>query len=138
MKSANEASGAKAPLQVLQKTRPHLLARPLKRHLPGGPNGSGKTDRVKEYMEQQFYEQFMPKRDANSRIRKLSLDKDTIKRAQGTSKKRLPTARCSASKSPKKCSLPVARKSRTSKGNRLGREDAEEICSMVLSEIRDL
>ncbi|CDJ60263.1 hypothetical protein, conserved [Eimeria maxima] len=48
---------------------------------------SSKRDPVKEYMEQQFYKQFLPKRDFNSRIRKLALDKDTLRRAQGNSKK---------------------------------------------------
>lgn len=141
MKSANEASGAKTPLQVLQKAKHHPLAKPLKRHLAGETNGSGKTDRVKEYMEQKFYEQFMPKRDANSRIRKLSLDRHTVKRAQGHSKKRPLTAAKAlavSGKSLKRVSLPPARRPGKPRGSRLSSEDAAKICTMVLSEIGDL
>ena len=137
MKSANGASGVKTPLQVLRKGKPHPVARPFKGHLSCGIKGSGKTDRVKEYMDQKFYEQFMPKRDANSRIRKLSLDRDTIKRAQWSSKKRLLTAADavavpgSASKPLKKGSRPAERKPGKPKGSRLSSKSAEEICSVV-------
>ena len=100
---------------------------------------SSKRDPVKEYMEQQFYKQFLPKRDFNSRIRKLALDKDTLRRAQGNSKKEVFIAAAdrlgthngnqTAQKTVRKKPKQKSKKQKTKRGP--PPKTKKEICSMV-------
>lgn len=140
MKSVSSASGGSAPLQTLQKSK----SKNHKWTSHEGTTRNDKTDKVREYMERKFYEQFMPKRDANSRIRKLTLDKDTIRRAHGNLCKRpLRTdhgrnTSVSGPRPPKTGSSNAEQKQRKPKASRLSSQKPEEICAMVLADIRDL
>lgn len=138
MQPANGRSGGSSstPLQLLHKNKPSLVAKPHKRSLQDGTKND-KTDKVKEYMERKFYEQFMPKRDANSRIRKLAVDKDTIRRAHGNYRKRLlkmdggkttSSSQCTSLSSGSPC---AAQKPRKRKPTGLSSAKSEEICAMV-------
>ena len=131
------ASGCSGPLQELKKAN----AKREKSTDSSGGNRGAKRDRVKEYMEQQFYGQFLPTRDFNSRIRKLALDKDTLRRAQGNTKKQiLKTAAANSLTSingmqtTKQKTTPKQKKKKTkntTKKRGPHPKTKEEICSMV-------
>lgn len=90
MKSGNATTGEAVSLQALQGRKARLSGSTRKQLEVSGPIRKEKRDKVKEYMEEKFFEQFMPKRDASARIRKLSLDKNSLRRAQGNFKKQQP------------------------------------------------
>lgn len=142
MKSGSATTGGTVPFQALQRRKAGRSATPRKGSEINGPARKEKRDRVKEYMEQKFFEQFMPKRDTSSRIRKLSLDKNALRRAQGNFQKRQPASEgaggtCGiSSKKGKKGLHAVQEQKRKRRQPRV--KSAKEICSMVLSEINDL
>lgn len=132
MKSTKIVSEGSAPLQGLLKSK---SAGNSSRHSVGtGGPGALKVDKIKEYMEQKFYEQFKPKRDVKSRIRRLALDKDTIRRAQGNSKKQLRVKgeglklSGGGATSKKKASRSTKKQSRKARSNQ---KSTKEICAMV-------
>ncbi|CDJ41510.1 hypothetical protein, conserved [Eimeria tenella] len=138
MKITVAPTGSTAPLQTLKKSK-SATGKSRCGPLVGGQ----KRDRVKEYMEEKFYEQFQPKRDLKSRLRKLSLDKDTLRRAQGNYRKKLPTAEPANSNSgkPKEKTKPKSEKKKRTqtKGRRQPPpKTTKEICAMVLSHVRDI
>ncbi|CDJ65292.1 hypothetical protein, conserved [Eimeria necatrix] len=138
MKVTVAPTGSTAPLQTLRKSKSATG-----KSRCGSLAGGQKRDRVKEYMEEKFYEQFQPKRDLKSRLRKLSLDKDTLRRAQGNYRRKLPTAEPASSNSGKleaKTKPKSAKKRKTkTKGRRQPPpKTTEEICAMVLSHVRDI
>ncbi|XP_026193942.1 uncharacterized protein LOC113147469 [Cyclospora cayetanensis] len=143
MKSTAGVSRGCTPLQILQKSRPKDAAKAHSGLQRVSASRSGKTDKVKEYMEQKFYEQFMPKRDANSRIRKLALDKDALMGIQGNNKQRSlgKKGECPTSshgyKSQKKTKKRAPDKTKAV-GNRQNTKSIKDICSLVLSDVRDL
>lgn len=130
MKSGSATTGGTVPLQ---KRKAGPSATPRKRSEMNGPVRKEKRDRVKEYMEQKFYEQFMPKRDASSRIRKLSLDKNALR--QKKFQKRQPTTEgaggtCGISSKKGKKGLHAAQEQKR-KRRQPRVKSAKEICSMV-------
>ncbi|KAL8433123.1 hypothetical protein ACSSS7_004100 [Eimeria intestinalis] len=143
MKVTSGHRGGSTPVlsSVLKKEETQLLKKSRGGGVEKSTVGGKKVDRVKEYMEQKFYEQFMPKRDPKSRIRKLALDKDTLRRARGNNKRHQPPPVNSREAGPqplKKAAISVKRKSRKKKAKRSLSKPPKEICAMVLSSIRDL
>ncbi|KAL8437241.1 hypothetical protein Efla_006734 [Eimeria flavescens] len=130
------AVGVKS-LQVLQKSRrQQAAAKPASWAAADGAAAGKKVDRVKEYMEQKFFEQFLPKRDAHSRIRKLSLDKDTLRRARGIRKNSIPnsnelTAAAAAGKAKNKETHAAPKKPQKAKCKRPHAKPPKEICALV-------
>ncbi|KAL8271937.1 hypothetical protein Esti_004061 [Eimeria stiedai] len=131
--TSGHPAGSTPPLAVLKKDKTQLLGKAGGRGLERGAHEGKTVDRVKEYMEQKFYEQFMPKRDVKSRIRKLALDKDTLRRASGNSRRPQPPAASSEAEAQpqKKAAVSVKRKSRKQKAKRSLSKPPKEICAMV-------
>ncbi|KAL8455768.1 hypothetical protein Emag_000342 [Eimeria magna] len=134
MKETSGHSGGSAPLSsILKKDKTQLLGKAAGWGLEKGAHDGKTVDRVKEYMEQKFYEQFMPKRNVKSRIRKLALDKDTLRRASGNSRRpKLSAASSKAESQPqKKAATSVKRKSSKQNAKRSLTKPPKEICAMV-------
>ncbi|KAL8449806.1 hypothetical protein Emed_002769 [Eimeria media] len=134
MKATSGHAVGSLPLSsVLKKDKTQLLGKAARGGLEKGAHEGKKVDRVKEYMEQKFYEQFMPKRNAKSRIRKLALDKDTLRRASGNTRRpKLPAVSSEAESQPqKKAVISVKRKARKQKTKRNPSKPPKEICDMV-------
>ncbi|CDJ51220.1 hypothetical protein, conserved [Eimeria brunetti] len=143
MKPAAAISGScRGPLQELKKTKSKE-----KNQTNAKEGKGGQRDRIKEYMEQKFYEQFMPKRDYTSRIRRPAIAKDTLRpsplkaAAAAAAAATRGDSALKGEQAPKKPARKQKKRKEKKKKSNKGRQQPTtkgDICAMVLSHMRDL